>query len=138
MVTSVYPSAVPRNEPRQSAPATAPVVGTAAARRPGPRVGDLDLDTPPRAVAADDEGVRRTTLTAPDGSAVELWQGPAYDHVQVFTPRNFPRDGVPGLAVAVEPMTAPANALATGEGLHWLDEGETLTATWGVRHLPAT
>ena len=116
---------------------TEPVDGTDADLRHGPRVGDLDLDTTYRDVAADEEGVRRTTLMAPDGSAVEMWQGPAYDHVQVFTPRNFPRDGVLGLAVAAEPMTAPANALATGEGLHWLDEGETLTAAWGVRYLPA-
>jgi len=116
---------------------TEPVDGTAYDLRHGPRVGDLDLDTAYRDVAADAEGVRRTTVRAPDGSGVELWQDASYPHVQVFTPRTFPRDGVLGLALAAEPMTAPANALATGDGLRWLDEGETATAVWGVRYLPA-
>lgn len=116
---------------------TEPVEGTAFDLRGGARVGDLDLDTTYRDVAADGEGVRRTTLRAPDGSGVELWQDASYEYVQVFTPRNFPRDGELGLAVAVEPMTAPANALASGEGLRWLDESETTTATWGVRRLTA-
>lgn len=116
---------------------TEPVDGTAYDLRHGPRAEDLDLDTAYRDVAADAEGVRRTTFRAPDGSGVELWQDASYPHVQVFTPRNFPRDGVLGLAVAAEPMTAPANALATGDGLRWLDEGETATAVWGVRYLPA-
>lgn len=113
---------------------TEAVDGGPADLRGGPRIGDLDLDTTYRDVAADAEGVRRSVVTAPDGSTVELWQGPAYDHVQVFTPRNFPRDGVRGLALAVEPMTAPPNALATGEGLHRLEEGETLTAVWGLTY----
>ena len=112
---------------------TAPVAGTDVDLRGGPLVGDLDLDTGYRDVVADEHGVRRTRLTAPDGWSTELWQDASFAYVQVFTPRNFPRDGVEGLAVAAEPMTAPANALATGEGLVWLDEGESWTAAWGIR-----
>ena len=61
-----------------------------------------------------------------------MWQDESFPYVQVFTPRNFPRGGVKGLAVAAEPMTAPPNALASGEGLLWLDEGETWTGSWGM------
>jgi len=114
---------------------TSPVAGTSYDLSGGPLVGDLDLDTAYRDVEADDEGVRRTRLTAPDGTATELWQDPSFSYVQVFTPRNFPRDGVEGLAVATEPMTAPANALATGEGLVWLEPGESWSASWGIRRI---
>jgi len=116
---------------------TEPVAGTPFDLSGSPRVGDLDLDTPYRDVTPDAEGLRRTRFTAPDGSATELWQDPSFGYAQVFTPRNFPRDGVVGLAVAAEPMTAPPNALATGEGLIWLEPGERWSGAWGVRRLEA-
>jgi aldose 1-epimerase len=34
--------------------------------------------------------------------------------------------------VAIEPQTAAANALATGDGLIWLESGETFTGSWGI------
>jgi aldose 1-epimerase len=37
------------------------------------------------------------------------------------------------VALAVEPMTAPANALNTGEGVRWLEPEETWTVQWGIR-----
>jgi aldose 1-epimerase len=112
---------------------TTPVAGTSYDLSGGPLIGDLDLDAGYRDVTPDAEGIRRTRFTAPDGCTTELWQDSSFPYVQVFTPRNFPRGGVTGLAVAAEPMTAPANALATGEGLVWLDEGDTWSARWGIR-----
>ncbi|GAA4673317.1 aldose 1-epimerase family protein [Frondihabitans cladoniiphilus] len=111
---------------------TAPVEGTPFDLRHSPTLGDLDIDAGYRDIAADDQGVRRVRLTAPDGSSTTMWQDSSFEYVQIFTPRNFPRDGVKGLAFAAEPMTAPANALASGEGLRWLVEGETWTGSWGV------
>jgi aldose 1-epimerase len=32
----------------------------------------------------------------------------------------------------VEPMTAPANALNSGEGLAWIGAGGRLAAAWGI------
>ncbi len=32
-------------------------------------------------------------------------------------------------------MTAPANALNSGEGLRWLEPDETWTGTWGIRRV---
>jgi aldose 1-epimerase len=116
---------------------TSPVAGTEFDLSQSPRLGDLDLDTGYRDVEPDADGIRTTTFTAPDGSATELWQDASFEYVQVFTPRNFPRGGVKGLAVAAEPMTAPANALVSGEGLRWLDPGETWTGSWGVRYRAA-
>ena len=37
------------------------------------------------------------------------------------------------LALAVEPMTCPANALQSGQGIVRLDPGQTHSGRWGVR-----
>jgi aldose 1-epimerase len=58
-------------------------------------------------------------------------------YVHVFTPPEFPgaaADGrSPGQAVAIEPMTAPADAFNSGAGLRWLESGESWTVRWGIR-----
>ena len=66
--------------------------------------------------------------TAPDGRMLTLWQGEGFDYVQVFTTDRYPGQPV---AVAVEPMTAPADALNSGQGLRWLDPGRDVGAALG-------
>ncbi|MFT3797975.1 aldose 1-epimerase family protein [Microbacterium sp.] len=97
--------------------------------RAGRRLGDLALDTAYTRLERDPDGRSRTTLTAPDGRAVTLWQSEGFDYVQVFTTDRYP--GQP-LAVAVEPMTAPADAFNSGRGLRRLVPGESWTLQWGV------
>ena len=80
-----------------------------------------DLDPVDGAVAS---------LTAPDGRSVALVQDEQHRWMQVFTTRAYPGTS---LAVAIEPMTAPMNALVTGEGLRWVEPDEEWTAWWGVR-----
>jgi aldose 1-epimerase len=58
--------------------------------------------------------------------------------VQVFTTPKFPRSGVPGLAVAVEPMTAPPDALNSGQSLIWIEPGASSEGSWGLRYTPGT
>ena len=70
------------------------------------------------------------SLRAPDSREVRLWADEVFAYAQVYVTDEFP-DAV-GPAIAVEPMTAPPNALRTGEGLRWLDPGETWTAGWGI------
>ncbi len=113
--------------------AETPVVGTPYDLRGGVRVADLDLDDAFGEVEFVD-GVARHRLTAPDGRWVELWQGPEFGFVQVFTTRIFPRDGRLGTAIAVEPMTAPPDALNSGRGLRWLEPGERWEVSWGIRY----
>ena len=55
--------------------------------------------------------------------ALELLEG--YPCAQVFAPR-------PGAFVCFEPMTAPANALRSGEGLRLLAPGERYRATFAI------
>ena len=107
------------------------VSGTGYDLRDGRRVTDLDLDTTFGAVHHQRSAV--AVLRAPDG-VVELLQDDDWGYVQVFTPRTFP--GRP-VALALEPMTAPPDALNSGAGLHWLEPGASWSGSWGIRYTPA-
>jgi len=96
--------------------------------RAGRRVGDLDIDVALTDLASDG-GSARHTLRAPDGRSVTLWQDEACSYVHVFVTTQLP--GRPK-AVALEPMTGPANAFNSGDGLRWLPPGESFTMTWGI------
>jgi aldose 1-epimerase len=109
------------------------VDGTAYDLRAGRLVAGLDLDDAFGGVTSVD-GVSRHRLTAPDGRFVELWQESDFGYVQVFTTRIFPRNGGLATAIAVEPMTAPPNAFNSGQGLKWLDPGESWSGSWGIRY----
>jgi len=112
-----------------------PVDGTPFDLRAGARVGDLDLDDGFGGVIVRD-GRGEHSLTAPDGRQVTLWGDESMAYVQAFTPRNFPvRTGEStqlGQAVAIEPMTAPADAFNSGQGLRWLAPGEDWVVRWGI------
>ena len=109
------------------------VDGTGYDLRAGRLVADLDLDDAFGGVTSVD-GVSHHRLTAPDGRFVELWQESDFAYVQVFTTRIFPKDGGLGTAIAVEPMTAPPNAFNSGQGLRWLEPGESWSGSWGIRY----
>ncbi|MCY7289577.1 MAG: aldose 1-epimerase family protein [Cryobacterium sp.] len=117
--------------------------------RAGRRVGDIDLDDGFGGVGpetldvqpdltGEEPGTGVASLTAPDGRSVTIWGDRSIRNVQVFTPRNFPFEGPEGpflgMAVAIEPMTAPANAFNSGAGLRWVEPGESWTVRWGIRH----
>ena len=118
-----------------------PVEGTPFDLRGGIRVSELTLDdgfggvehTAVVNTAGEVTDARAEhTLTADDGRAVALWMDERFGFTQVFTHRSFATLPKGGVAVAIEPMTAPANALNTGQGLQWLSPGQTFTATWGI------
>lgn len=105
-----------------------PVAGTLDLRE-GQRLGDLHLDTGFTDLRRDADGRVRSTLTALDGRRITQWLGAGFEYVQVFTTGGYPGQD---LAVAIEPMTAPADALNSGRGLRHLDPGETWELTWGI------
>ncbi|XAS67987.1 aldose 1-epimerase family protein [Micrococcaceae bacterium Sec5.7] len=96
--------------------------------RNGQRVGDLDVDVALTGLTFDG-GVARHTLKAADGRSVSLWQDETCPYVHVFVTRTFPGKS---RAVAIEPMTGPANAFNSGDGLRWLPPGESFTMAWGI------
>ena len=79
------------------------------------------------------DGIVQHGLRAADGREVRLWAEDAFGYVQVFVTEDFPTAAGPVSAIAVEPMTAPPNALRTGESLRWLRPAETWVARWGIR-----
>lgn len=99
------------------------------------RIGDTLLDTAYTGLQRDREGRARARLTSADGShGVELWVGEEIGWLQVYS-----ADGLPGsyrrAGVAVEPMSCPPNAFATGEDLIRLEPGERVAHHWGIRAL---
>ncbi|GAA4769635.1 aldose 1-epimerase family protein [Microbacterium gilvum] len=104
-------------------------VDAATDLRGGARLADVQLDRAYGRLARGGDGRVRNTLAAPDGRTVTVWQGEGFDYVQVFTTSGYPGTE---LAVAIEPMTAPADALNSGQGLRWLAPGEDWTLSWGV------
>ncbi|GAB3573285.1 aldose 1-epimerase family protein [Leifsonia lichenia] len=99
----------------------------------GGSVGELELDDGFADLPVTDGEVVHT-LTAPDGRIVALWADPAFAYLQLYTSRTLATKEKGDVALAVEPMTAPANALNTGRGVRWLEPGETWSVLWGIRH----
>jgi aldose 1-epimerase len=104
-----------------------PAAGEDDLRR-GRSVSELALDAAFTDLDFQD-GRARSTLTAPDGRSVWLWQEAPCQYVHVFVSVTFPGRTK---AVALEPMTGPANAFNSGEGLGWLGPGETASMRWGI------
>jgi aldose 1-epimerase len=83
-----------------------------------------------------ERGRFRHRLLGPDQDGLELSADLAFRWVQVYTWPDFPRSGQPVPAVAVEPMTAPPDALNSGRDLVWLAPGKRWRAGWSLRRLP--
>jgi aldose 1-epimerase len=108
-----------------------PVSGTAWDLRRGRVIADLDLDDAWSGLTPEN-GASVHRLRSPDGRTVRLWADDTFGFVHVFITREYPRAGKFVTAVALEPMTAPADAFNSGVGLRWLAPGEAMTATWGI------
>ncbi|MCB5291137.1 aldose 1-epimerase family protein [Arthrobacter sp. SO3] len=113
---------------------TTDVRGTRHDFRTGQRVGAVALDDAWGNVRREPDGSSLHYLKAPDGSQVQLFMDASFGYIQAFTTHVFPSEGGLVTAVAVEPMTAPADAFNSGEGLRWLAPGETWHLTWGIRY----
>ena len=123
-----------RSNPATQHPVDDPDAGGPGDLRAGLPLAGLTLDSPYGRLANRDGRADVAWLTAPDGSTTTLWADPAFGWIQAYTPQEFPRPTGPGPAVALEPMTAPPDALNSGTGLIWLEPGESWSASWGVRY----
>ena len=109
-----------------------PVAGTAFDFTQGRKIGDAVLDTAFTDLARDADGRARAFLTGADGRHLELWVDPAIGYIQVFTGDTL-GVGRRRTALAMEPMTAPANAFQSGSGIIPLERGNKVEIAWGVR-----
>jgi aldose 1-epimerase len=97
-------------------------------------IGSTQLDHALTGLSRDDEGRAWAHLAADGGAGprVDLWAGPGYPWLQVFTGDPLGPDRR-RKAVAIEPMTCPPNAFVTGDDLLVLEPGDTVTHTWGIQ-----
>ena len=109
----------------------APVEGTDYDfRRPRP-IGSTRLDHAFTDLVREEDGIARVALGGlHPGSGLDLWVDQAYGYLQLFT--GDPLPDVNRQSLAVEPMTCPANAFRTGEGLIRLEPGTSFTSAWGI------
>ncbi len=110
------------------------VEGTPYDFRQAHTIGSTQLDHALTGLSRDDEGRAWAHLAADGGAGprVDLWAGPGYQWLQVFTGDPLGPDRR-RKAVAVEPMTCPPNAFVTGHDLLVLEPGDTITHTWGIQ-----
>ena len=101
-----------------------------ATRRP---VGTVDLDTAYADLIRDEAGRACVQLDSPEGRSVELWVDEAFRYLMAFTGDTLQPEGRRRKGIAIEPMTCPPNALASGTDLIRLDRNQSWLGRWGVR-----
>jgi aldose 1-epimerase len=112
---------------------TAAVDGTELDFRRAKPIGATKLDNAFTDLERDDDSLVRVELRRPeDETTLSLWLDETYPYVQLFT--GDPLPSVNRRSLAVEPMTCPANAFRSGEGLRVLEPGESTTGVWGISH----
>jgi aldose 1-epimerase len=120
------------DEPCELPTGRSPVAHTAYDFRAARELGNLELDVAYTELERDSAGLAWARLTTPDAGVRELWVDDGYRYIQIYTGDQLaPERRRRGLAA--EPMSCPANALATGEDLVTLEPGEAFGASWGVR-----
>ena len=107
------------------------VAGTPLDFRAARPVGTATLDHAFTGLDRDEAGRAWARLTC-GATGAELWAGPGYRWLQVFTGDTLD-SAHRRRAVAIEPMTCPPNAFVTRTDLLTLEPGETVTHTWGIR-----
>jgi aldose 1-epimerase len=108
------------------------VEGTAYDFRGDEPLSGRVLDTGFTDVTTAADATSSVRVTGPDGRTVEVWADANFGFWQVYTGEDLP---VPlrRRSLAVEPMTAAANAFETGWGLRRIEPGESVTTSWGAR-----
>jgi aldose 1-epimerase len=110
---------------------TQDVTGTDADFRTGRPVGATRLDHALTGLARDGHG-RAWARLAGGHTEIALWVDEHYPWLQVFTGDTLDA-AHRRRAMAIEPMTCPPNAFATGTDLLMLDPGVSVTTSWGIQ-----
>jgi len=109
------------------------VAGTDYDFRTPRRVGPTVLDTAFTGLSGDGSGRSWTVLSAGE-AAVGLWADDSYRWLQVFS-ADYPGPER-RRHLAVEPMTCPPNAFATGTDLIVLEPGQSVESSFGITSAP--
>jgi aldose 1-epimerase len=84
-------------------------------------------------LTCDGDGLARVVLSSPTTRrSVTVWLDRAYRYVMIFTGDTLGTVSRRRQGLAVEPMTCPPNAFATGEDVLRLEPGAAVTTRWGI------
>jgi aldose 1-epimerase len=108
------------------------VAGTGYDFRMPRRIGELAMDYAFVDLSRDDAGRAWVRLGGIDGRWAELWVDESYPIVELYTGDTL-KPHRRRLGLGCEPMSAPPNALATGQGVVRLEPGATVIHRWGAR-----
>lgn len=109
---------------------TEEVTGTLFDFRNDRRIGATVLDLGFTELIRGYDGGAWVRLTEPDTKAI--WVDESYPNLQIYTGDTLPDTSRRRHGLAVEPMTCPANAFATGTDVRRLEPGESVTTAWGL------
>lgn len=121
-----------KGDQRWEETARIPVAGTSLDLRKGRLIGAAEIDACWTDVMPEANGRVNCVVEYPDGDTVAVWGGPTTRYLVVYNASTLPGDAYRG-SLAVEPNTAPANALRSAVDLTILHPGETFELTWGVQ-----
>lgn len=99
-------------------------------------IGPMEIDHAFTGVRFDAAGTARATVRDPGGAGVVMQWDAACPWVQVHT-ADRPSPAPNRLGLAVEPMTCPPNAFASGTDVVWLGPGDEHEANWRIHALEA-
>jgi aldose 1-epimerase len=96
-------------------------------------IGSTRLDTAFSDLDRGDDGRARVVVESADGSdRVTVWAGRGFDYLMIYTGDTLEPVLRRRRGIAIEPMTCPANALATGAGVIRLQPGGSWSGSWGI------
>jgi aldose 1-epimerase len=108
------------------------VTGTEADFRSSRTLGAVGFNHAFTDLVRDDAGLATTVLRDPSGTGVEIWVDETQPWLMAYTADDRPAP-LHRRSIAVEPMTAQADAFRSGEDLIRLEPGASFSSTWGIR-----
>jgi aldose 1-epimerase len=107
------------------------VAGTEFDFTSGRPIGDTRLDTCFTGLANESDGRSHTRLETGD-IGIEVWADAAFGYVQAYTGDTLEPAVRRRQGVAIEPMTCPPNAFASGIDVIRLEPGASWSGAWGI------
>jgi aldose 1-epimerase len=99
----------------------------------GRRVGATRLDTCFTDLARGSDGRSRARLELASGErGVEIWADEGFGYLQAYTGDTLEPASRRRQAIAIEPMTCPPNAFASGVDVIRLEPGASWSGAWGI------
>jgi aldose 1-epimerase len=107
------------------------VAGTRFDFRTAREIGSTRLDTCFTGLTRDADGRVRARVEGGD-RVVEVWADEAFGYLQAYTGDTLEPAPRRRQAIAIEPMTCPPNAFATGTDVVAIEPGAVWTGRWGI------